>query len=129
MRCSVPRLLPSLTVLALALLGTTGTVRAQAPAAAQAAQAAQAAPGEARAQAQRGGLLGALQKPPEALAAWEATATAWHAAGDGPGEVEALCRQALLLRDLAAVDTRPRRPHAAPHPSPHHAHARRRLPV
>jgi tetratricopeptide (TPR) repeat protein len=55
------------------------------------------APGEALAQVARGEQLEALNRREEAAPAWKEAAAAWERAGDGPGRIQALCRQALLL--------------------------------
>lgn len=85
---------------------TTCEAVAEVDCALTAVQDAKDTPGEARAQAERDELVETLQKPAGALVAGEAAAAAWRTAGDGPGEAEALCRQALLLRNPAAVDAR-----------------------
>src|SRR5207244_2128460 len=40
------------------------------------------------------------------LAAWRDAAAAWQRAGDGPGQIEALCAQALLLIRAKPLEAR-----------------------
>src|SRR5205814_1497225 len=63
------------------------------------AKAAADVPGEAFSQRERALRLQELKREAEAAAAWQAATAAWKRAGDGPGQVEALCAQALLARE------------------------------
>src|SRR5262249_44009833 len=54
------------------------------------------AAGEAMAQWERALWLHELDRDREAIVAWEAAATAWERVGDVPGQVRALCEEALL---------------------------------
>ncbi len=61
-------------------------------------------PGLAGAHRMRALRLEDLKKPDEAKSAWEAAGVAWKAVGDGPGQLEALVRGALLAPDAARRD-------------------------
>jgi CHAT domain-containing protein len=53
-------------------------------------------PGMARAAARSAEVLEATERVPAAVCAWQDAAQAWHLAGNGPGEVEALLEAARL---------------------------------
>jgi CHAT domain-containing protein/Tfp pilus assembly protein PilF len=62
--------------------------------------------GEALAQRERALRLAELKRPAEAQEAWGQAGMRWKMVGDGPGQVEALAMQALLLTVERAADAR-----------------------
>jgi CHAT domain-containing protein/tetratricopeptide (TPR) repeat protein len=59
-------------------------------------------PGQALAYGARARILRTLDSTEDAAAAWREAATAWERAGDGPGRIDALCSEAILVRPESA---------------------------